>query len=77
MEQHLTRMHRKVGVNDRAQLTSALFTGPHRQAIGVWRISGRRPAGLPRRAARVGRRALRGGGTASAGKHDDHAGGRL
>ncbi|MFJ8746952.1 AAA family ATPase [Embleya sp. NPDC127516] len=35
VEQHLTRMYRKVGVNDRAQLASALFTGPHTQAIGV------------------------------------------
>ncbi|MGW1988835.1 AAA family ATPase [Embleya sp. NPDC001921] len=35
VEQHLTRMYRKVGVNDRAQLASALFTGPHTRAIGV------------------------------------------
>ncbi|WP_406293826.1 AAA family ATPase [Embleya sp. NBC_00888] len=35
VEQHLTRMYRKVGVNDRAQLASALFTGPHTQAIGA------------------------------------------
>lgn len=35
VEQHLTRMYRKVKVNDRAQLASALFTGPHTQAIGV------------------------------------------
>lgn len=33
VEQHLTRMYRKVGVNDRAQLASALFTGPPRQVI--------------------------------------------
>ncbi|MGW0949850.1 AAA family ATPase [Streptomyces sp. NPDC002623] len=33
VEQHLTRMYRKVGVNDRAQLASALFTGPPKQAI--------------------------------------------
>lgn len=35
VEQHLTRMYRKVGVNDRAQLASALFTGAHTQAIGA------------------------------------------
>ncbi|GCD95684.1 helix-turn-helix transcriptional regulator [Embleya hyalina] len=35
VEQHLTRMYRKVGVNDRAQLASALFTGPHTRAIVV------------------------------------------
>ncbi|MEW2078985.1 AAA family ATPase [Streptomyces sp. NPDC013433] len=33
VEQHLTRMYRKVGVNDRAQLASVLFTGPHPETV--------------------------------------------
>ena len=35
VEQHLTRMYRKVGVNDRAQLASVLFTEPRTQPVGA------------------------------------------
>ncbi|MEU9556555.1 helix-turn-helix transcriptional regulator [Streptomyces fumanus] len=33
VEQHLTRMYRRMGVNDRTQLATSLFTGAHRETV--------------------------------------------